>query len=265
MDKFGVAGDPVDASLSPQLHTHILNILEIPAEYGRYAIRHLADSGIINSPDLRGLSITTPLKDQAFALSSSHDHISGIARAANTLSLKKGEVVAGNTDGPATVDTLKRLDIPEKASCLVLGGGGAARAVAAACDESGYTVKMAVRRPDKLNWFSSILDMEIISLAEECPAVDVVINATSAFDAVLNQELVDWIILSRASHLVSLHYQTKDSILSSAAGAMKAAFTDGRTPFIFQALRQAEIWHGKAISFSRAREFLDAVCGELFD
>ncbi|MGA3148787.1 MAG: shikimate dehydrogenase, partial [Acidimicrobiales bacterium] len=133
----GVIGDPIAHSLSPLLHNAAFAEMgldwvsvgfPVPAGSAGVAIAGARALGV------RGLSVTMPHKAAAVALM---DRISPLAErlgAVNCVTYGEHGTSGDNTDGPGLVAALRRGDRfdPAGQHCLVIGGGGAARAVVAA-------------------------------------------------------------------------------------------------------------------------------------
>lgn len=133
-DLYAVIGNPIAHSKSPEIH----------AAFARQTGQDLRYERILGDPERfaddvagfaagggRGMNVTVPFKEQAFALC---DELSDRARAAgavNTLSWRDGKIVGDNTDGIGLVRDLAGNHgfALEGASVLLLGAGGAARGV----------------------------------------------------------------------------------------------------------------------------------------
>lgn len=149
----GVIGWPIGHSRSPRLHGHWLKRYGIPGFYIPIALppEDFAD-GLRSLPRLgfRGVNVTIPHKEQALALA---DTASALARrigAANTLTFgPDGAIHADNTDGYGFIANLRQEAPswrPEDGPALILGAGGASRAVIAALLDDGVPeVRLANR------------------------------------------------------------------------------------------------------------------------
>ena len=140
----GVLGWPVSHSKSPRLHGYWLERhgidgaylpLPVAPENFAQAVRALVDLGF------RGANVTVPHKEEALALALADEADDNARRigAANTLVFRDGKVLAHNTDGFGFLANLEQ-GAPgwqPEAPALVLGAGGAARAVIVALLDSG--------------------------------------------------------------------------------------------------------------------------------
>ncbi len=140
---YGVVGDPVDHSRSPNLHNRALERDAIDAVYLRFRVDRLgAFWPAFLAHGGRGLSVTAPLKVEAARLSTSPSREVTECGAANTL-LADGR--AFNTDYLAFLDLVPG----GLGGALVMGAGGAARAAVAALRKLGYRPLVWCRRAEQ--------------------------------------------------------------------------------------------------------------------
>lgn len=148
-----VIGDPVRHSQSPRLHNaayealgldRIYLALEVPAGRGREAVRSILDLGI------DGLNVTMPHKEDAAAACDELTEDAAALRSVNTVVRRAdGTLLGASTDGEGFLRSLADAGVdPTGAELLVVGAGGAARAVAQAAGRIGAHVVVAARRPE---------------------------------------------------------------------------------------------------------------------
>lgn len=149
----GVIGWPVAHSRSPRLHGYWLEKLGIDGAYVPLAVRpedfSTAVRGLV-AAGFRGLNVTIPHKEAAYALCDTVDDSARRAGAVNMLLFAEGKIAGSNTDGYGFIANLRAHGVdPASGSALVLGAGGAGRAVAAALQDSGARVTVTNRRRDR--------------------------------------------------------------------------------------------------------------------
>jgi shikimate dehydrogenase len=174
----GVLGHPVAHSRSPAMHNAAFRALgldwryvklPVPPELFAETVRALPGSGY------RGANVTIPHKLAALALADSAGAAATAVGAANTLTFEHGAIEADNTDAGGFLAALG--DPPAGLRALVLGAGGAARAVVWALLEAGAAeVSVWNRTPERADELAAVLGARAVRRAE--PA-DVVVNATS--------------------------------------------------------------------------------------
>lgn len=158
--EFGIAGLlgwPVAHSRSPVIHNHWLAQYGIPGRYVLFnvppeklqsAVRGLAALG------LRGCNVTTPHKQAIFPLLDRVDDLARRIGAVNTVVVEKDGTLTGfNNDGNGFIQSLRDADPtwrPDGGPVLVLGAGGAARAVVASLAAQGATeIRVSNRTSEK--------------------------------------------------------------------------------------------------------------------
>jgi shikimate dehydrogenase len=153
----GLLGWPVAHSRSPVIHNHWLGhygisgryvLFPVPPEKLEAAVRGIAALG------LRGCNVTTPHKQAIFPLLDRVDDLARRIGAVNTVVVEKDGTLTGfNNDGNGFIQSLRDADPnwrPDSGPIVVLGAGGAARAVVASLAAQGATeIRLANRTPDK--------------------------------------------------------------------------------------------------------------------
>jgi shikimate dehydrogenase len=156
MIHLGLIGYPLSHSLSPKLHEAAFAALAIHGEYLLYliapgAIGELAElARHMHDGEIDGLNVTIPHKQAIIPLLDILTPSAEAIGAVNTLYLNNGKLIGHNTDAPGFLADQARFlrnSVIEK-KALVLGAGGAARAVVYALLKDGWKVTLAVRRAD---------------------------------------------------------------------------------------------------------------------
>ena len=151
-----VIGDPIAHSKSPLIHKFWLEKLGIEADYRRTRVTagELAAfiAGRRSDPAWRGCNVTMPLKQTILAQIDEVDGRGAEIGAVNAIHLHDRRLVGTNTDVLGILDVLPAEHVPPgaKLEVCIIGAGGAARAVLAACRERPVPlVLFNVRDPDK--------------------------------------------------------------------------------------------------------------------
>jgi shikimate dehydrogenase len=251
-----VIGDPVDHSLSPVLHNAAFAALGLDWIYLALAVATgdvaPAMAGV-RALGIAGVSVTMPHKAPAAA---EMDQLSATAarlEAVNTVTRRGSLLVGDSTDGDGFVTAL-RIDEgwdPQGRRCVVLGAGGAARAVILALAEAGAaTVAVVARRPEAAGKAAALAGRagqvaSIDSLAE----ADLIVNATpvgmagppGSGDLPLG---VDASRLGSGQMVVDLIYAPPSTPLVLAARGAGATVANGLGTLIHQAGLQCRLWTG---------------------
>lgn len=267
----GVIGDPVAHSLSPALQQPALDALGVPARYELWSTpapelpERIAG---LRAPDVLGANVTVPHK---LAVMDYIDEVSTTARqagAVNTIINREGRLLGDNTDVPGFAAALREVE-PEPASrrALILGAGGAARAVALALGDLGLLeIVIANRSRERAALLAGDLaplplttvDLRDHSLRPVLPRVTLLVNATSlgwhAGETPLPLDLLG--SLPDNALVVDLTY--RDTDLLRAARARGLATLDGLPMLVHQGARALELWIGQPAPLAVMREAAEA-------
>jgi shikimate dehydrogenase len=145
----GVVGWPVSHSRSPLLHNHWLARYGIDGAYVPLPVRPedlASEVARLRAAGFRGVNVTVPHKVAVAALCDELRPAALRAGAVNTLVFTEAGVVGDNTDGAGFLANLRAHAAPF-GPALLLGAGGAARAIAAALLAEGVAVTIANRTP----------------------------------------------------------------------------------------------------------------------
>lgn len=151
-----VIGDPIAQSKSPAIHGHWLAGLGLGADYGRAHVlpQDLPDYIATRRADpmWRGCNVTMPHKQTIIPLLDGLDPLAARIGAVNTVAVMgDGRLIGHNTDAPGFIEPLLPVLGDELApeNALVLGAGGAARAIVVALADAGIAITLAARDPGK--------------------------------------------------------------------------------------------------------------------
>ena len=250
-----VVGSPIAHSKSPQIHQRFaaqfaLNLVyervEVHAGQLERAVHEFRDC------DGRGLNVTVPLKEEAYALASRCSERAQRAGASNTLYFdEQGELVADNTDGVGLVrDLASNCGVAlDHATVLLLGAGGAARGVVAPLFEAGVQALQLSNRTESRaqNLACELGDCGPISVVpwgqvgKEAP--DIVVNATAlSLDGKLPPLASD--ALTPGSFCYDMMYASAPTVFVQWARDAGLRASDGLGMLVEQAAESFEIWHG---------------------
>lgn len=184
----GVMGWPVEHSLSPKLHNYWLKQLGVDGEYLHLSIKpnDLAKTfRSLPSQDFVGWNITVPHKEAALQLVHEVDEAAYAIGAVNTVTVKPdGRLRGSNTDAYGFIQNLKATlgDLTFYKPCaMVIGAGGAARAVIYALKKEGFSRILVTNRTlERINTVTSSCDVVEWGKKERAlEKVTLLINTTS--------------------------------------------------------------------------------------
>jgi 3-dehydroquinate dehydratase/shikimate dehydrogenase len=183
----GVIGHSVQHSLSPRLHNAAYRRLGLDWVYVPLLVRDLKpfmnDFVIPGSRqvewNLRGLSVTIPHKVEIVSYLSGLDWLAREVGAVNTVVVKQGKLIGYNTDVEGAMRPLRQRLSLNGTRAVLLGAGGAARAVGVGLKKEGADVLILARDVSRARALAQRLGVEAGALSDLANAeYDVLINAT---------------------------------------------------------------------------------------
>ena len=244
---YGVAGDPIEHSLSPVIMNTALRRENVNGVYLPLHAKTLKDlMRCVREIPLHGLSITMPYKQAIIAhLDNTDAHTTKIGACNTVVRGQDGKLYGFNTDVAGVVRPLEQRLAIEKAKVLVLGAGGAARAAVFGLKERGAEVWILNRTSLKAQKLARQAKARTIKRADlRKIAFDVIINATpvgmgNTRDCPLKDDEI------QARVVFDMVYDPVETHLLQVARAKGIAVIPGVEMFVQQAARQFEIWTGK--------------------
>jgi shikimate dehydrogenase len=245
---FGILGRPVTHSLSPVMHNAAFRHLGVNAVYVAFPVTDLAQAvaGLRGLP-IGGVSVTIPFKEEIIPLIDELGPRAARIGAVNTVVNRDGRLIGSNTDWRGAVTALRAKISLQGRQVLILGAGGASRAIAYGIFQEGGQVTLTDIDAARAAAMARDLGAEAIPLdgLERCPAT-ILVNATPVgmapdLDGIpINPEL-----LSRFPVVMDIVYQPLTTRLLREAQARGAAAIDGLQMLIHQATAQFELFTGR--------------------
>lgn len=247
---YGIIGHPVTHSLSPAMHNAAIQHYKLDAEYKVFDIDPKDSEGLANfcyESDLNnigGFSVTIPYKLAVMAYLDHYDPIAKIIGSVNTVINEKSKLIGYNTDAMGALQALReKTDIPGQ-KALVMGMGGAARAIAYSLKEFGADVHVFNRTMEKAEEFADEFDVQAIEYRMIQQAeFDIIVNATpvgsmpNSEESLLHSEQIP-------SHAVVMDIITNptDTQLLKQAAKAGARTISGERMLLHQATEQFKLF-----------------------
>ena len=251
MKKFALIGEKLGHSYSPEIHKATMKKLGVE---GEYSLLELAPHQLgevahrLRSGELDGINVTIPYKVDIIKCLDRITLEAEAIGAVNTVILEEEELVGYNTDYWGFKYTLDRMKIDLKGkNCVVLGGGGSARAVVKVLQDLGGKVFLVSRSPEKLKEsFSGFSGLNIISYRElEDIEGELIVNTTPV-GMYPNTDVcvIEEYIIRKFSHGIDLIYNPKETLF------LKRTSTgvNGLYMLVGQAVRAQELWWKKNLT-----------------
>jgi len=243
---YGVIGFPVKHSLSPVFQNAAFSYLGIDAVYVPFeiapedleeALKGLKKVGI------KGLNVTVPHKEKVLSLADSLSEEVKEIGAANTLKFTLEGIEAYNTDWVGFLRAIEELRDPRGKRVLVLGAGGASRAVLYALKRVGARIYLWNRTKEKALRLSEEFEGEVVDSVEEVlDKVEVIVNTTSVGLKPEDKPLFDYSRIESSHIVVDLIY--KETPLIKVAREKGCLYQNGFPMLVYQGAESFKIWTG---------------------
>jgi shikimate dehydrogenase len=243
----GVIGSPIGHSLSPAIFTAAFTATGLDWSYEAFEVPEGEAEAFVGRvrTDLVGLSVTMPHKA---AVIPALDHLSDIARdlgAVNCIARDGADLAGHNTDGPGLVDSLlidEGLELDGR-RVVLLGAGGAGRAVARALGAAGAHVTVVNRSRDRAEEAARLAGAAgRVGTEDEVADAEIVVNATSLGMGSDARLPVDAGRLAPGQVVVDLVYHPAVTPLLAAAAAAGARPVGGLGMLVHQAAHAFRLW-----------------------
>ena len=245
---YGIMGKPVSHSLSPAMHNAAFQKLGLNNIYLPFKVDDVprAMDGF-RALGVRGVSVTIPHKQAVIQHLDSIDPVAEKIGAVNTLLINEMHIHGYNTDwGGANQSLEMALDL-SGSTVLVLGAGGAARAIGFGLQEQRATVILANRTIARVQSLARELNCESYPLAEIADIkdlkVDALVNATSVgMTPHIDATPVPKKVLENIPAVMDIVYTPQETRLLKEAKQVGCKTVDGRYMLLYQGVAQFESW-----------------------
>ena len=259
MKKFAVIGESLSHSFSPTLHKIIYQKLKINACYNKVEIAPKDLSNFIIDNQFNGLNVTIPYKEKVIPALNQIDKPSQIIGAVNCLNGLKGF----NTDWKGFLKSMEinNVELSGK-NCLILGAGGAARAIAFALYKANVrSIKFKNRTQNRLKDITNWINVLFINNKDHGKP-DIIINCTPLGMYPRHNKIpLEAINISNNQILIDTIYNPLITNWLKEGAEKGAKIISGLDMLIAQALYSINIWFGidafKSIDFIKLKKELN--------
>ena len=249
MKKFIVIGNPIQHSLSPDLHNYWIKNNGIDAIYEKTKLDVDELENIvlqIKQKKIYGVNINVPFKTAIIPFLDELTTEADSTQSVNTLFLKDNKVIGHNTDiiGFETSIKKSKFNIFNK-EVLILGAGGVVPSIIFALNKMKVSkIIISNRTREKAENFRKLFkNIEIIDWGE-VTNFDMIINATSVGLKKEDRIILDFSSISKKSLFYDVIYNPKETNFLKTGKKMGNMILNGKLMFIYQALSAFKIWHG---------------------
>jgi 3-dehydroquinate dehydratase / shikimate dehydrogenase len=262
---FGIVGEHVYHSLSPQLHNAAYRALGIPALFLSFPVDSFARfwSRMVEADELAsagfsidGLTVASPFKEEALGRAVEVSAMARRAGSSNLLYRTPRGWMADTTDSESVLPLLRERRISPARQAAVVGCGGSGRAVAASLAMAGATVTLVNRGLERGRRATQLLGMSFVPLSEfSVRGYSLVVNATPV-GSTLNDIPFAIEGLSEDAVVVDQVYGDHPTSLMTRTRALGRVGIDGREVLLSQVRRQFELMIGRGMPETGARHAL---------
>jgi shikimate dehydrogenase len=265
---FAVIGDPIDHSLSPNIHNAAFRELNLDCSYIAYRIpKGELEDGIegLKKIKIDGFNVTIPHKVEMMKYLNKMDESCSLIGAVNTVINKDGILKGYNTDMDGFLEPFKKKKLNiENTKVLLLGAGGAARAIVAAfAKEKVKSITIANRTLEnarnllefaKKNGFDANA-IRIEDVKDSAKNYDIIVNATSV--GLKNEPtIISLDNINEKTIVYDIVYMPMNTDFIKKAKEKKAVIIFGYEMLLGQAVRAFEIWHGMEAPYNAMKKAL---------
>jgi shikimate dehydrogenase len=265
---FAVIGDPIDHSLSPNIHSAAFRELDLDCSYIGYRIpKGELEEGIqgLKKIKISGFNITIPHKIEMMKYIDKTDESCSLIGAVNTVVNNDGVLKGYNTDMDGFLEPFKKKELQiNNSKVLLLGAGGAARAIVAGCaKEKAKSITIANRTIENANNLSEFAKkiglnanaIQINDVNDSARNYDIIVNATSV--GLKNESSpISLEGINEKTIVYDIVYMPINTDFIKKAKENNAIVIYGYEMLLGQATRAFEIWHGMEAPYNAMKKAL---------
>ncbi len=247
INNFAVVGHPISHTMSPFIHERLFSLSSYTPNYQILDIVSVKDS-VQKLKSYDGLNVTIPHKGNIIEILDEIDKKAVRFGSVNTVKNDNGRLKGYTTDGEGAKRAVVESGVPFD-KVLILGSGGAARAIAFELSDSGVEIIIAARDKNKAEKITDEMNkgsaISIKEAEESEDEYDLIINATSvgmypnAGTSPISESL-----LSRCKAVFDIVYNPTETEFIRLAKILNKKIVYGMDMLVYQAVLAHEIWYG---------------------
>jgi shikimate dehydrogenase len=253
-----IIGDPVGHSLSPVMHNAAFKELGLNIVYVAFKVTRNGLEAAVSgarSLGLLGLNVTMPHKSAVIAYLDETDSAAKAIGAVNTVLNERGKLFGYNTDGKGAMIALQENGVdPEEKRLLLLGAGGAAKAIAFQAAQEVDELVILNRTSQKAKQLAELINKQFgtkvkgttlsaKALKEELETTDILVNATSVgMNPDVDATPVPAELLHSDLCVMDIVYNPLETKLMKDAKSTGARVVSGLEMLLYQGAVAFEIW-----------------------
>lgn len=242
MTKFGIIGYPLGHSFSKGFFTEKFARESIDAQYLNFEIPDVAmlPDVLRNNPELRGLNVTLPHKQAVIPLLDEMSEEAKEIGAVNVIRVRNGKLKGFNSDIIGFTNSIKPLLMPHHKKALILGTGGASKAIRVGLNRLGIEWTYVSRSPRE-----GMITYEDIT-AKTLQAYTVIVNCSPVgmFPKVDAAPAIPYELLSPQHLLFDCVYNPEETLFMKKGREQGATVKNGLEMLHLQAVASWDFWNG---------------------
>ena len=257
MYHFGLIGNPIKHSKSPELHQHFLKDFGVNGAYELYELTHAeldAFTEQVKQDGLMGFNVTAPYKASIIPYLDRLDFYAQEMNAVNTVKLMDGQLVGYNTDGIGYIEALRQAKSEffnqTKKKILIIGAGGAAKGIALALNDiENFTIDITNRTEEKAIELTKKLKTsqvyDLTEAEEHLGKYDLIIQTTTVgMQPNIDTQIIRLDRVKPQAIVSDIVYQPKWTKFLEQADELGIEVLFGIDMLIHPAAKSFEIWTG---------------------
>jgi len=249
MKKYLVIGNPINHSLSPELHNHWIKQNGLNAIYEKKRLTNNELESLIldiKQENVNGINITVPFKNTVIPFLDELSDEAKKTQSVNTVYLKNRKVIGHNTDIEGFKNAIKKINFNfNNKKIFILGAGGVVPSIIYASIKMGSSeILVSNRTKGKAEKIKNIFDKIQLIDWGDIPNFDVIINATSLGlnqDDKLNLDLTK---VGKNKLFYDVIYNPDKTNFLKVGKNLGNKCENGKLMFIYQAFSAFKLWHG---------------------
>lgn len=260
---FGVLGEKLGHSLSPEIHTDLLKQQNVTATYKKYEmdrqeVLHVLD--VMKKENIMGMNVTMPYKEIAYRLVDVPDFHSKNIEAVNTIFMKDGTFYGYNTDYIGMISMFHKAGVSLKdQNVVVLGSGGSAKALIYGLHMDGAAQITVAARNEEANLHLEELFPYIRTCdLSDVPAGDILVNTTPiGLYPNVGESPVDASVIRNFKVAADIVYNPLITEFLRIAQEEGLQIVTGLMMLVDQAIGSEEIWLNKTLDYNMGNNIHD--------
>lgn len=244
--RVGLLGRHIGYSHSPEIHQKVYSDRGLPLTYELFDVKREDLQEFIDNlskEEIVGFNVTIPFKETIMGYIHELNSTALECGAVNTVVIKNGWRIGYNTDVFGFQKSLDDLRINvEGKDVLILGSGGAARAVYMALKEAGSHIDMAFRSIERRTYFKEARRIFPLEEASDISKYALVVNCTKLGNVNDDRSPIEIHGYSPNTVLYDLNYEPTHSAFLRKGASLGLQVINGESMLYNQALKAIELW-----------------------